>query len=954
MTAPSAQPGDAQFRTILELGRVARAKLDPAARFLFASATLAAVVVAGFVARRGTSEMRGISAALIAAVLAAYLARWLLWRRALGRRDRLVRRVVLEADRAAGERVLRALALDEQARTDPSVGSAELASLHLSRVVGRVPQKLVEERSARTAKRHRQAGFLLIFAGLAGFFVAPDRVVEGLDVLAARRGVAPIDMSWLDSLSVVSQPPAYLRAPDRRLDPAAGTFEPQGSTIVVRGEPVRAGRRLVLTDGKKEVPFTEDAALGVVARWTLTSDSELRVAARFGDVLIHDPGPVRIRSAPDLPPAVVLEGAPRSLPLQGIERLELRYGASDDHGLREIAIVLRSGGQEERRVVEKLDGQATVTQGAQAVDQRDPFLRRMFLPVTLTVEAKDTNALGPPSWGKSQAITITPPPVGEQEAARYLALAEARGKVVDLLGWLVETDPKSVTYKEELDRQRGTALEGLRSVAEGTTLPSSGALRLSAGAVAFLRGQAQKLEKPGSGAAARAVTEEVVLAVDSAVRSVGTRDAESVAKRLGDVAEEAAEGFKEARETERRERGRARATTALELLQAGAMNLLVLDELGADLGSVAEGELRRIRRADAAKSLLHAELAARHLAARLRRPTPSFGSAGGGVESGGTGSSNPSNESPSEANQDFDQVADELEGLVREHGALIEQVEHDLESAERAAGTDELKREAAERAAALREAVAELPGSGAPEGSGRGAAALGREHARAMADRLEQLDFSQAVESGKTSRGLLDESKRKGDAPSDVADLTDRGALDRASRAVAESLAWAEQAEQRKRAAAEEQSRERLREAAERERSIERRLGELTKRSERSEASLPEELLEQLDKAGSAMREAGSELGAGRGERGLERQREAQRLLEQSDSGNTRDEGETQREAEGKTSGGKGLAGKADVPRADDRRRAEDFRKRVLEGLGKERGGRLSPAIERYAEGLLQ
>jgi hypothetical protein len=26
----------------------------------------------------------------------------------------------------------------------------------------------------------------------------------------------------------------------------------------------------------------------------------------------------------------------------------------------------------------------------------------------------------------------------------------------------------------------------------------------------------------------------------------------------------------------------------------------------------------------------------------------------------------------------------------------------------------------------------------------------------------------------------------------------------------------------------------------------------------------------------------------------------------------------------------------------------------VLEGLGKERGGRLSPAIERYAEGLLQ
>jgi hypothetical protein len=761
-------------------------------------------------------------------------------------------------------------------------------------------------------------------------------------------------MSWLESLSVVSQPPAYLRVPDRRIDPAAGAFEPQGSTLVVRGEPIRPGRRLVLTDGKKEVPFTEDAALGVVARWTLTSDSELRVAARFGDVVIHDPGPVRVRSAPDLPPAVILEGAPKTLPLQGLERLELRYGASDDHGLREIALVLRSGGQEERRVIEKLDGQATVTQGAQAVDQRDPFLRRMFLPVTLTVEAKDTNSLGPASWGKSQAITITPPPVGEQEAARYLALAEARGTVVDLLGWLVETDPKSIDYEKELARRRGAARDGLRSVAEGTALPNPGALRLPAGAVAFLRGQAQKLEKPRPGLAARTVAEEVVLAVDSAVRSVGTRDAESVAKRLGDVAEEAAEGFKEARETERRDRGRARATTALELLTAGSENLLVLDELGADLGSVTQGELRRIRRADAAKSLLHAELAARHLAARLRRPTPSFGSAGGGVESGGSGAQNQPSESPSEANRDFDQVADELEGLVREHGALIEQVEHDLESAERAASTDELKREAAERAAALREAVARLPGSGAPEGSGRGAAALAREHARAMADRIEQLEFSQAVESGKTSRGLLDESKRKAETPSDLADLTDREALERAARSVAESLAWAEQAEQRKRAAAEEQSRERLREAADRERSIERRLGELTKRSERSEASLPEELLEQLDKAGSAMREASEELGTGRGERGLERQREAQRLLEQSDPGSTRGDGDDRREASGRESGGKGLSGKADVPRADDRRRAEDFRKRVLEGLGKERGGRLSPAIERYAEGLLQ
>jgi hypothetical protein len=941
------------LRAILELGRLARAKLDPAARFLFASAALAALVAAGFVARRGTLEMRALAASFVIGAVLSYLARWLVWRRDLGRRDRLVRRVVLGADRVAGERVLRALALDEHAKVDPKIGSPELASLHLARVVGRIPTKAVERASERTGQRYRMAGFLLIFAGSVGFLASPAFVAEGLDVLVARRGVAPIDMSFVESLQVVSQPPPYLRSLDRRIDPSAAYFEPQGSTIVVRGEPTRPGRRLVLTDGKKEIPFTEDATLGVVARYTLIADAEIRIAARFGDVLIHDPQPIRLRSAPDLPPAVVLEGAPRTVPLGELHRLELRYGVSDDHGLREIDLVLRSGGQEERRVLEKLDGQARVTQGAQAVDMRDPFLRRMFLPVTLTIEAKDTNSLGAAPWGKSLAITVTPPPVGEPEAARYQALSGVRGSIVDFYAWLVEADPKAKDHEKEFRRRRAEAALALMSLGS-TTGGRPATLGVPPGVGAFMLGQVRRLEKPRAGVTKRQAVEGVVLAVDAAVRSVGTRDAQSVAKRLGDVAEEAAEGFKEARETERRDRGRARATTALELLDAGAKNLLVLDELGADLGSVTEGELRRIRRAQAANSFLHAELAARHLAARLRRPTPSFGSAGGGVEGGDRGSAPDQSESPSEADREFDELADELESLVREHGALIEQVEHDLEEAERAAGTEELRREAAERAAALREAVERLPGSGAREGSGRAAAALAREHARAMADRLEQLEFGKAVESGKTSRGLMDEAKRKAESPSETSDLMDPTLLEGAQRSLSEQLAWAEQAEQRKRAAAEQQSRERLREASERERSIERRLDELRKRGEKGEASLPEEFVGLLDQAGSEMRDAARELGAGSGERGLERQREAQRLLEQSDAGNmSSSEDGNRRDGQGTSGKGK-MGGKADVPRADDKRRAEDFRRRVLDGLGRERGGRLSPAIERYAEGLLQ
>jgi hypothetical protein len=116
-------------------------------------------------------------------------------------------------------------------------------------------------------------------------------------------------------------------------------------------------------------------------------------------------------------------------------------------------------------------------------------------------------------------------------------------------------------------------------------------------------------------------------------------------------------------------------------------------------------------------------------------------------------------------------------------------------------------------------------------------------------------------------------------------------------------------------------------------------------------------LLDRLRSAGESMRSAASELSEGRGDPAQEHQREAQRMLEQGSTGRTSDPDSAGPESaapaeEGST--GRSLGSKAKVPAAEDRRRAQDFRKRVLEGLGKERGTRLEPAIRRYAEGLLQ
>jgi hypothetical protein len=43
-----------------------------------------------------------------------------------------------------------------------------------------------------------------------------------------------------------------------------------------------------------------------------------------------------------------------------------------------------------------------------------------------------------------------------------------------------------------------------------------------------------------------------------------------------------------------------------------------------------------------------------------------------------------------------------------------------------------------------------------------------------------------------------------------------------------------------------------------------------------------------------------------------------------------------------------------DIPKADAHKGPEEFRKRVIKGLGQPSGGRLKEAVKRYAEGLLR
>jgi hypothetical protein len=296
----------------------------------------------------------------------------------------------------------------------------------------------------------------------------------------------------------------------------------------------------------------------------------------------------------------------------------------------------------------------------------------------------------------------------------------------------------------------------------------------------------------------------------------------------------------------------------------------------------------------------------------------------------------------------------ELAELAADHGEQINQVEGTLADSEKADEAEELKREAGERAARLRERLGFLPEPGALQGSARAAAAVAREHMSAMAQNLERLSLKDAVENGKSGRGQLDDARRLARDPKSAADWVDDQTLAAAERELGDDLGWAEKALQNLKERGAARASSALEEASQREDGMARRASNLAGRGDHGEAVFPDDVKEALDRAENARRQAARELGAGRGEEALSLQREAQRLLEQASPGSTSQGEDDNPDHSQSQDGDKGKAATGNVPIGGKGRRSDEFRRRVLDGLSKERRGKLGSAVERYAEGLLE
>ncbi|HVJ94000.1 MAG TPA: DUF4175 domain-containing protein, partial [Labilithrix sp.] len=720
----------------------------PRRRAVFAGAVLIAML-AMYVARGGTTWTRLAGALLLVAVVVFILVVRALGRWVFENPVRMIQHVAGRMEPEAAARAIRSLSLLEP---DGAQGaSRELAELHVTRSLAALPLDGVRRGASRVAFMLGVGALGLAVLDVASCAKNPWAFLEGADVLIAQKGIAPIGMTWLSEPQIRARPPDYLHQEERRVMPYDDDVAlPRGTLVTIRGTPLHTGRRLLLTDGAAEVPFVDDGSGHVVARWPLAETAKLRIVARFGDVVIPEPEGTSIESIPDAVPIVTLEGAPKQIRLASDEEasdVPIHYEARDDHGLREVHLVLRAGPREERRVLARLDGETKTDRGGHNLRASDPFIKKSHAPVEIRVEAKDNDPITGPKWGASEAITLVPPDVGEPESRRIAGLLRVRDTLVDALAWRIATplpsEPKD--RKAMLEADVKVADEGNAALETALTTSYAG-IRVPSRLGAMLRGRMRKVREavlnqqrsPSTTARANVVkaTERMVLVIDAAIQGLGLRDTRDVARELAEVAEDLAAAAALAHKPAEKVRGEQRMDAAALVLDGGGKAMRRLGALGRDIGEIVEMDLLRIGRARSENDLPHATLAAQDLATRLRQPDPSFGARGGrpshaGGESGG-GRGAAGEDADGEGNdveQAFNEAARDLDKLAADHAGEMGKVEQSLAAGSTKDDIVALSEEAKKHAQKVRDAVRPLPnvGGGSDSWTSKGAAA--REHA---------------------------------------------------------------------------------------------------------------------------------------------------------------------------------------------------------------------------------
>lgn len=405
---PDGPPPGASVERFLALVRRHQGAAVAVQAALIAFATLGAGVFLAAMLVRPWPRLAGwvLGGAAMAAAVLAVVRVWTRWARRAGDPFRTAR---LVASRVPGVSLDLLAALELRRALAESPGfSEELASAHLRQVdaiATRLDPSEVVDRGPGRRAGFLALGALALLALLAGAW--PDRLRALVSQLRPGAASTPSTREPITGdLELTYQYPAYTGLAPRTVTGSTGEISAQKGTVVqLKSRADRPVQAAHLAVNGKSVPL--QVSNGRDLSGTLVLDKSgtyaFVFASRTGREVARGPE-LPLTAEPDVPPTATLLLPAPELEVDPDQEVTLRWEASDDYGLSEVALVWTGpDGQNHRQKLPHDDGRKSGGQHrwAMAGLKLSPGDRIQY-----SVEALDNDAVDGPQRGVSRQQTL--------------------------------------------------------------------------------------------------------------------------------------------------------------------------------------------------------------------------------------------------------------------------------------------------------------------------------------------------------------------------------------------------------------------------------------------------------------------------------------------------------------------------------------------------------------------
>ena len=254
---------------------------------------------------------------------------------------------------------------------------------------------------------------------------------------SATYSVEAVDAPEIANVQLILYPPAYT---------ALGSVSvPEGSIEGLKGSTVRLDAvatkdvvkaEIVMDDGKK-IPLKIDGRK-LQASLVLFQSQSYRIQVEDSHGFRNTPINYELKVKPDGFPTVDLLQPTEDLEINGDETLTLEYGARDDFGIAEVALVVKIGDREDKTTLQKEEAKRLIVRDQYKWDLGRLALREGEEAVFL-LQVFDNDTISGPKIGTSRSVRLKLKNLKGEHKQVAEMVRDLNSRMVDLLGDHLET-----------------------------------------------------------------------------------------------------------------------------------------------------------------------------------------------------------------------------------------------------------------------------------------------------------------------------------------------------------------------------------------------------------------------------------------------------------------------------------------------------------------------------------